>query len=429
MSERPKKILFLLPYSAVPPRYGGPLRVHNLCLQLSRHYQVVAFAQQAQRSAINGGLSPIIQQVTPTYTEHSSRNPLSVLLFALTSLKWHCPPVWQSALLRVSAARWLREQLRQADIVHVEQPWQFAWVHRLLGGAKPIVLGTQNVESALYTVERIGAPRWLARRLLGAIQSQEAFAVRHATHILAVTAQERDLLAQQHGVPAERFSIVPNGVDCARFTPASHEQRQQRKLELGLAGKQVVLFAGSMHHPNVEAVEQIVEWATRWPDEDTCFLIVGTIGRLFAHVQHARLHFTGSVQETRPYFEAADLAINPMKTGSGSNLKQLEFMAMGLPTIASPVGARGIPIVDGVHGLIRPLEHFPEQIRQLLADGVLRPQLGRGGRDFVAQRFDWSVVVEPMLAAYQALLDELGEPEAPFSPAWERGRGEGQSLV
>src|SRR5688572_10234970 len=132
MSECPKKILFLLPYSAVPPRYGGPLRVYNLCLQLSQRYHVAAFAQQAQRSAINGSLAPIVRQVTPTYIEYSSRNPISVLLYALTSLKWNCPSVWQSTVLRLSAPRWLREQIRQADIVHVEQPWQFAWAYQLL---------------------------------------------------------------------------------------------------------------------------------------------------------------------------------------------------------------------------------------------------------------------------------------------------------
>jgi glycosyltransferase involved in cell wall biosynthesis len=399
-----KTILFLSPYSVVPPRYGGPLRVYNLCLQLSRHYRVVQFAQQAQRSAVNGSLAPLVQHVTPAYTEYSSRNPVNLLLYALTSLKWNCPPVWQSAVLRASAPDWLREQVRRADIIHVEHPWQFTWVYRQSGGARPIVLGTQNVEASLYSVEQIFASRPIARRVLDAIRSQEAFAATHATHVLAVTSHDMDLFVQQHGIPPERCTVVPNGVDCSMFTPASDKQRAERKAELGLSGKQVILFAGSGHRPNIEAVRQIVDWAIHWPAEQVCFLVVGTVGRQFSRVQHARIRFTGSVQETKPYFEAADLAINPMISGSGSNLKQLEFMAMGLPTLATPVGARGIPIVDGVHGLIRSLDQFPEQLRQLLKDSARYAQIGCNGRDFVQRHFDWSVIAEPMLAVYQKIL-------------------------
>lgn len=404
MSGHQKTVLFMAPYSVVPPRYGGPLRVYNLCRQLSRHFQVIQFAQQAQRSAINGSMAPVIQQVTPSYVEYSSRSPLSLLLYALTSLKWNCPPVWQSTALRVSESRWLREQLRRADMIHVEHPWQFAWVYRHVGSRKPIVLGAQNVEAALYSAEQIYAPRPIARRILSAIRSQEAFSLKHATHVLAVTADDLEALADQHSIPRSRFSIVPNGVDCARFTPASQQQRAQRKAELGLSGKQVILFAGSMHRPNIEAVEQMIEWATRWPDEQVCFLVVGTVGRQFKHLRHTHLRFTGSVQDTKPFFEAADIAINPMLTGSGSNLKQLEFMAMGLPTVATPVGARGIPIVDDVHGLIRPSQQFPECLRQLVGDHQRRTQIGQNGRDLVQQHFEWSVVAESMVAAYQALL-------------------------
>jgi glycosyltransferase involved in cell wall biosynthesis len=400
MTQRRPTVLFVSPYSVVPPRYGGPLRVYNLCRQLSRDYHVVQFAQQAQRSTINGSLAPVIQQVTPSYLEWSSRNPLNLLLYSLTSLRWNCPPIWQSAALRVSSPRWLRQQARRADLVHVEHPWQFAWVYRQIGRSKPIVLGAPNVEAALYTAEQINTLRPIGCRIVKAIQNQEAFAVTHATRVVAVTAQDAETLVRQHGIAPAQIAVVPNGVDCAKFSPCSEEQRRQRKAELGLAGKHVVLFAGSMHRPNIEAVQQILEWAQRWPDEQTCFLVVGTVGRQFMHIRHPRVQFTGSVVDTRPYFDAADIAVNPMLTGSGSNLKQLEFMAMGLPTLATLIGARGIPIVDGVDGLICSLEQFPAQIRRLLEDAELRAQLGQAGRQLVLRQFDWSVVAEALRAVF-----------------------------
>ncbi len=50
---------------------------------------------------------------------------------------------------------------------------------------------------------------------------------------------------------------------------------------------------------------------------------------------------TGPVKETFPYFAAADVALNPIQTGSGSNVKIFEYLAARLPVISTLFGARG----------------------------------------------------------------------------------------
>jgi glycosyltransferase involved in cell wall biosynthesis len=398
-------VLVVSPYAVAPPRYGGPLRVYNLCREISQHYRVTQFAQQVQRSNVRRSLRPVIQRITPTYLEYSRRDPLSLALYALTSLRMDAPPVWQSRLLSANAPRWLHDQLRTADLVHVEQPWQFGWVHRRVRGRKPLVLATQNVEAALYPPDRIKAPPRVARAIAREVVAQEAFAVRHADRIIAVSEADAAELARRYDCSPDRIAVVPNGVDCAAFVPASPAQREQRKSDLGLNGKRVVLFAGSLHPPNVEAVAQICRWAAQWPDPTTQFLVVGTVGRAFSNVRLPNVTFTGSVEATQPFFGAADIAINPMLSGSGTNLKQLEFMAMGLPTIATPVGARGIPIVDGVHGFIQPIDELPRQLRWVLEHPECHSGMGREGRRLMEQQFDWPILARLLRDVYDGLLN------------------------
>jgi glycosyltransferase involved in cell wall biosynthesis len=398
-----KKLLVLAPYAVVPPLYSGPIRVYNLCKHLSRDYQVTQFSQQVQRDKIALTLSPVIEQVTPSYREYSSRNPLNLLLFALTSLRWNCPPVWQSKALKLSAPRWLYEQIHLADLVQVESPWQFEWAYQQVGEKKPIVLTSQNVEIDLYSADKILALAPIAHLLMGELKRLENFAVQHASLILTMSDDDSARLSDHYGISPDKCVVIANGTDATEFTPPTDLMREQRKKEFGLIGKKVVVFSGSMHRPNIEAVEKIVDWAQAWPDQDICFLIVGKVSRLFSHVTHPNIRFTGGVERVRPYLEAADVAINPMLSGSGTNLKQLEFMAMGLPTLATPIGGRGIPIEDGIHGYIRPLEAFPSFLHSMLQQVGQHQAVGLKGRALIEQRFDWSVIGDQLIEAYERL--------------------------
>ncbi|MEB3337773.1 MAG: glycosyltransferase, partial [Leptolyngbyaceae bacterium] len=120
-------------------------------------------------------------------------------------------------------------------------------------------------------------------------------------------------------------------------------------------------------------------------------------------VHHPQITFTGLVDDTRPYFEAADLAINPMLSGSGTNLKQVEYLAMGLPTLATPVGMRGSAIAHKQQGFISTLEDFPAQLRWLVEHPEVAAQVRDKARLLATQRFDWSVIGAKMRQVYQYL--------------------------
>src|SRR5262249_36719724 len=81
--------------------------------------------------------------------------------------------------------------------------------------------------------------------------------------------------------------------------------------------------------------------------------------------------------------------------------KLLQYMAAGLPTIASPVGVNQ-QLLDGGRGLRATSEdEWHAALAELASDAGLRRSLGEAGRAFVERNYSlraWSPVLEEILA-------------------------------
>lgn len=100
--------------------------------------------------------------------------------------------------------------------------------------------------------------------------------------------------------------------------------------------------------------------------------------------------------EKREIFKSASIALNPMMSGSGTNIKVLGYLSSGIPTITTPYGARGLDLIDYKHVLICEIHEFPRKIHELLADNQLAESLKMNGRNLVEERFDWDSIVKDM---------------------------------
>lgn len=69
-------------------------------------------------------------------------------------------------------------------------------------------------------------------------------------------------------------------------------------------------------------------------------------------------------------------------------LKAIQFMASGIPVVASPVGANVSTVLDGVTGYhAQTHDDWRERLTQLLADPMRRERMGRAGRAHVEQHY------------------------------------------
>ena len=84
------------------------------------------------------------------------------------------------------------------------------------------------------------------------------------------------------------------------------------------------------------------------------------------------------------------VALNPMCRGSGTNIKMLDYFAAGAPTIATPIGARGLGAEHGVHLLLAAgPEGLVDAIRKICADAERGSRLA-GAAHHLAQQNNWA---------------------------------------
>lgn len=112
----------------------------------------------------------------------------------------------------------------------------------------------------------------------------------------------------------------------------------------------------------------------------------------------------------------ADVGVMPLSDddwarGKGG-FKLLQYMAAGLPCVASPVGANHGIVVDGVTGLL-PADGAAwfEALRTLLSSAETRRAMGREGRRRVETLYDRRVLGPRVAALYESLLrEDAGSP-------------------
>lgn len=87
-----------------------------------------------------------------------------------------------------------------------------------------------------------------------------------------------------------------------------------------------------------------------------------------------------------------------------SGLKALQYMALGIPAVATAIGANFRVIENGVSGfLVNSEDEWVEQLGQLLSDAKLRQTIGANARKRVEQLFS----VQANAATYLSILNNL----------------------
>ena len=93
--------------------------------------------------------------------------------------------------------------------------------------------------------------------------------------------------------------------------------------------------------------------------------------------------------------------------GVHCGLKGLQYMALGLPTVMSPVGVNTEIIQHGSNGfLARTEDEWVDQLTRLIEDADLRARIGTQARRTVEERYSVKVWRDHYLQLFNSLLKE-----------------------
>ncbi len=214
------------------------------------------------------------------------------------------------------------------------------------------------------------------------------------------------------GVSAERITVIPSGVDCARFVPPDADQRAAARRGLGLEPDQVVVGAvGALelrkgHRYLLDALAELRNRNVAL----RCFIAGAGAQRAALEEQARRLGlgpavaFMGSIADPRTLFWAIDIFVQPsMMEGLGVAL--LEAMACGLAAVASRAGGMAEVIEDRQDGLLvapGDCAAIARAIEELAGSPAMRSSLGAVARNHAVQNFSLAAMARKTLALYQS---------------------------
>ena len=213
----------------------------------------------------------------------------------------------------------------------------------------------------------------------------------------------------------DRQRLRDQGAGDAVVVPNVYPAPERPLGRLAVGSPPTLTLIGTLdYRPNADAAEVMVRQVlptVRRAVPDAELRLVGRAGRGTAELaRSAGVVATGMVDDIDAELARADVAVVPIRFGSGTRIKILEAFAHRIPVVSTTMGAAGLAVVDGRELLIadEPVA-FATACVTLLRDEVERERL------VTAAERHWQERYRP--EALERVVDELVDELVPPAPA------------
>ena len=386
-------ILFLCHRLPYPPQRGGKIRPFNMIrhLAVSHEVTVATLARTADELAAGQELHRYCHDL------HVARisKPAGWARFALYGMS--AAPVtfgyFYSPELARTVQRLLDTRGFDAIVVHCSSMGPYVAGHP--GCRKVMDFGDADSEKWLEYGRTAPFPLSQAFRLEGRkVRRYEAWLGRQFDACSVNAPRERAVLAAYVHAP---IHVIPNGVDLEYFEPSRPSGR-------GYVPNRIVFTGNMSYRPNVDAVQHLVTAVLprirrEIPDVQLCIVGMDPTPAVRRLADGDRVVVTGRVDDVRPYFDSAAVAVAPLRVARGLQNKVLEAMAMRVPVVASPAAFEGISAVAGRDLLVAAgPTAFSRAVVTLLRDPAARERYAAAGRTCVDTNHNWSRLLQRLEA-------------------------------
>jgi len=244
----------------------------------------------------------------------------------------------------------------------------------------------------LHDAAALRHPEWYSpayaawqRRILPAL-------ARRALHVVTVSEFSRRELVELLGIPGERITVVPGGVD-ERFSPRA--DAAAATTQLGLTRPYVLCVASHTARKNLQALVPLAKHVD--------VVVAGGHRPQFAREEglDALRHLGAVPERLLPGLYAGAEAFALPSLYEGFGLPVLEAMACGTPVVASDLTA--LPDTAGGAARLAPPDEVAAATRDLLDDEAEKERLREAGLRR-AKEFTWARTAREMHALLEAVV-------------------------
>ena len=392
-----------LPY---PPIGGDRVRSYHFLLHLLRSHQVTVYAIASPLS----NETPDGNWQLPGLNQNLFRIP------RLGYVRNACEGVFSGLPLQVELyksnelSRSLAHDIKQGNVdvilTHLvrmaEYARPFSELPRILDMTDSIHLHYARMPN--FSLQ----PRRLATRVeRNRLQKYETAICSWFDNVLLTSPLDIAWLRRWH--PGANLTLVPTGIEISSFP--FHE---------GPYDPNRIVFVGKLDYlPNTDAAiyfaREILPRVRRAVPKAE-LAVVGwnpprTVRRL-ARLPSVRV--LANVPDVRPELEKSAVSVAPMRFGAGIQVKVLESLALGTPTVVTE-SVFGAFCEGGKEAILvgRDADEFAGHVVNILQDAAYREQLRRAGRRLIETRFQWSQVLAPL----DRVLDDIAKRRPERKPA------------
>lgn len=356
----PTTTLVVNDYDSLTATGGGGIRTSGLCRGLAERSPVIfiAFSSEpgsgARRLSDDGKiLSILVDKSRDHLAEHESDNRLYWISTADIVNGLHAP---------------LNERMRNLFRCAAAVSNNVVCEHAYMIGLPTMfgidfVYSSHNFEYGLKKEALKHHPR--AAERIETVRQMEMTACAMASLIVAVSEDDARALSGTYRYTAP-IMVVPNGA----AGPVDGKLRPRNRKA---TTRPIAIFMGSAHGPNIQAAQWIIdELAPSMPGVD--FALIGSVAESVEGKPPSNVQLLGRVSEAEKTkrLYSASVALNPITTGSGSNVKLADYLQHGLHVVSTAFGSRGYAAVPADDLTIVDLDGFAASIESLLAASTIK---------------------------------------------------------
>lgn len=404
------KILVLCTYPISHACHGGQLRVKNIVEMYRKdgyNVKVIGVLGSDSYPREEGFLS------FPGYKVLESVYPSPFLMedYALGELFYNNKHFFNKLSTLVD---------RDADIIHVEQPWLFKFIKKVVDSddswSPKLIYGSQNIEFELK--EKILSNYKNKDEVIHAselIKDLEVYAIENSDLVIYVSESDGKTL---NSFKPKHSVLASNGV-----ADWVHSKSQNILANTISKNKKFVLYCASGHPPNVTGFFHMFGGGFGSLTPDQRLIIVGGAGNAIGG--DPRVHESAKLAEKidiagivssemlHGLIDTAHCIILPLTQGGGTNLKTAEALWSGKYILATSVAMRGFEKFISSPGVF--VEDDPALFKKRLRDIMSMPNLSLSD-DEVKKRSSvlWNQCLQSLLSTINYFWNDKRNEQANY---------------